>query len=208
MKQKSLGLLIMLTVTCLLFSGCPQPKKKIFTVTCDPINPRKCEVKVTIEYFAPTSIDSQVFSTVGVYDLANSWQPDLSVSSSAVVRVAKFSGEVIESEFSTILNPSAANVSQVDSNTTARLYVFEDPGFVKNFVDQALAGDRNYTIAIELSTPIYQSDCGIPTGSYVNHLRYNDPSGVTYLDSFDFNYSVPENFQGGSSCEQATLTIE
>lgn len=110
--------------------------------------------------------------------------------------------------FPVSLDPSAANVSQVDSATTSQLYVFDDPNGVQSFLEQAMSGERNFAVGIEISVPIYQNNCDIPSGDYINHLRYSDSAGVTYVDSFSFNYSIPANFQGSNPCEQALIMIQ
>lgn len=143
-----------------------------------------------------------------MYDLSNPWEPDNTASAEAVVKVTKTSGQVISTKFPVLPDPFAANVSPVDSSTTARLYVFDDPNLARDFVEQAMAGERNYSIGIEISVPISQNDCYIPSGEYINHLRYSDSLGVTYVDSFNFSYNIPANFQGSNPCEQATITIE
>lgn len=99
-------------------------------------------------------------------------------------------------------------VSEVDKDTTPRIYAFSDPSSVETFAGQALTGEENANIEIENVISTYQADCTIPSGKYVNHVRWVDSTGVTYLDSFYFNYYVPDNVQGNNRCEQATITIE
>ena len=206
--KKTLSLLTLLIVTCLFLSGCPKPKSRTIIVECN--NRGVCTGRVIIVYFGPTSqISNQIYSgTSGIFDVANPWQPDVNRNSSAIVKVTRANGQATQSNFATQLSSTTGNVLPVDKNTTPYLYIFQNPNDVNNFVSESLVGEANADIEIEFVVPLIQVDCGIPSGKYVNHLRYSDSSGVSYVDSFTLNYSVPDNVQGANACEQATITVE
>lgn len=163
---------------------------------------------IVITHFGPGNEFNSLTasSTTGILDLANPWVPSTLDSPSAKVRITKTSGQIVESTFATSL--TTGSVSSVDQDTTPRLYVFQNPSAVNNFVSQSIAGDGNADIEIEFSIPIIQSVCDIPSGQYLNHVRFTDSTGVSYVDAFKLIYSVPENVQGADSCDQATITFE
>lgn len=209
MKLKSLiSLSCLLTIVCSLFVGCPRVRTYHGTgAQCgDPRN-RDCEV-IIITHFGPGNefSNQMVSSASGVIDLANGWQPSVNGNSHAVVKLTKTNGQLVQSSFPTTLTSS--NISSVDKNTTPHAYVFQNQSDVNNFVNQSLAGDSSANIDIEFTVPIILNDCSISTGKYINHIRYSDSSGVTYLDSFNLIYSVLDNIQGANRCDQATVTIE
>ena len=163
----------------------------------------------TINWLAPTSeINAQLSSNQGkgILDLANPWQPDSATSGYAVIKVRGSDGQFASSTFNAHL--VSGTVPAVSKDTTPYFYVLDDPQAATNFVSQQSLGQTNTEVEAEFVFTAIQVDCTIPTGDYTNHLRHEDSSGVTYYDSFTFQYFVPDNVQGSNRCEQATITLK
>lgn len=187
-------------------SGCPRVRTTRGTgAECgDPRN-RNCTVIIITHPFSGNEFNSQSASSVsGIFDIANPWQP--SGNSYAVVKVTKDNGQVVESSFPTTL--TTQSVGTIDNDTTPFVYVFQNPTNVSSFLSQSLTGEIDAKIEIEFAASILLANCDIDSGKYINHFRFSDSSGITYLHSFNLNYSVPDNVQGADRCDQASFTIE
>jgi hypothetical protein len=125
----------------------------------------------------------------------------------AIVKVKQDSGQVVQSSFPTQLDVNS-NVDPVDKDTTPHVYTFQNPNDVNGFIAQSLAGQSDSTIEIEFLSTFYQASCSIPSGDYINHVRYLDSSGISYVLNFTLEYAIPDNVQGENSCEQATISIK
>jgi hypothetical protein len=124
----------------------------------------------------------------------------------STVTVSKSNGQQLQSNFA--LQLANDSLDSVDKDTTPRSYVFQNASDVSGFIGQSLAGEGDVEVTIESFIPIYQIDCSIPNGKYINHLRSKDASGVTYYDFFNLIFSAPDNVQGDDRCEQAAVSIE
>jgi hypothetical protein len=205
-KEIKVALSCCLVISCLILSGCPKPKSRTIEVQCNPTT-RQCTFKITVVYFGPTSeFDSQFFANEGIFDLANPWEPDANGVPYSTVTISNSQSQLGQSNFDVQL--SNDNLDPVDKDTNPRPYVFANSSDVSGFVSQSFAGEDEVEVKIESYIPVYQSDCSIPTGTYINHLRSKDGTGVTYYDFFNLDYSVPDNIQGGNRCEQSTITIK
>lgn len=204
--KKNTILLCLLMFSCLFLLACPRIRTIETTGSaCGSRKPR-CRI-IIITYRAASDSDGQIDQNgSGVFDLANPWQPDTSENSYATVKVSTSSGQIIQSNFPVMLS-SGGNISSIDKDTTPYQYVFQNPSDVNNFVSQSLTSGETSDIDISVAVPVVQTDCNIPSDIYINHSRYKDLSGITYLNSFKINYSVPDS---GSinACEQASITID
>jgi hypothetical protein len=213
MNKRNISFLCVLMIACLLFTACPRRPKIVRTVNCVIVNNRPvCTVTVTIQFRGqPSEIDGQIFTNAsGVFDLANEWQLDSAASSYATVKITKDNQQVTQSNFATHLttvNNNSSVVNPVDKDTTPNLYVFQNPNDANDFVNQSSIGAEDVDVEVTYLIPIVPVDCGMPSEKQVNHIRYTESSGVTYLDSFILDYSVPASASATTRCEQATVTI-
>lgn len=190
--------------------------------TCDPPNCTEvivcdntgwdCHVERRRRHFSPDSqtTASEMSEYVGVLDLANPWQPDTYRPSQMTIKFVDSSGQNSMQTFSLSPAPEnvTANILRFDNETTPFAFVFDDPAAVSNFVNTApTAENSEWDEIMTFDFAVTQVDCTAKSGSYINHFRQKDSSGITYDKSYTIIYRAPRGeFYG--ECNQGTFTLE
>lgn len=147
-----------------------------------------------------------------IVDLSKEWSVDQSVTPQATIRVEGANGQFTQQSFA--LSAAAENIISVDKQTRALPFVFNNPSDVQAFMNNALAQANSSfsaqaAITLDVNFGITQNNCTLPSGKYVNHIRYQDETGITYISSPTIHYIAPESFWGGDGqCNIGQIIVE
>lgn len=143
---------------------------------------------------------------IGIFDISKGWKPVEGMNAEAKIKLENASGEFVEQTFS--LTPElniAQTIDPIDKDTVPFTFVVSDPTAMNNFFNNSFAQNYDKDAEISLSVPVTQTNCELNSGTYINHTRLKDSSGITYTGSFSVIYTAPENLP---ACNQGTLVFE
>lgn len=200
----SLGILIL----AVAMMGAKCTRRVNGQVTC-PVGQR-CTVTVggQIEWLTGNSLQGEsgdIANRAYILDLANPWQLDSSVTPEATIHV-ETDGATVSQTFSLSLAPQIAqDVDSIDKDTTPQVFVFEDPASVQSFLNTAANSSSSQPeTTTDVTFAVTQTDCNAPSGKYINHVRYQDETGISYVDAVYILYTAPTNIQ---ACNEGQITI-
>lgn len=192
--QTIIRILAALSLLVLIGAGAKCHRTVTITHTC-PIGQR-CTIstKVQVEYLTGDSLNGQkedVANGVYIVDLANPWAPDSSFTPQATFEVMTDSG-IVSQTFDLSYDLSTSQTfSRVDSETTPRAFVFSSPSAVESFLASAAAASSSpqpETVA-DVTFAVTQTDCAADSGKYINHLRYENGSSLSYFETVYIQYT-------------------
>lgn len=180
------------------------------TVTC-PIGQR-CTIGISgqIEWRPGSSLQSEseeIANRVFILDLAKPWQADSGFTPQGTINVSTDTGQVSET-FPLSLAPAIAQtIDPVDKDTIPQVFVFDNPTAVRAFVDTSASRSTSPqpVTTTDATFAITQIDCTAPSGKYVNHVRYQDATGISYVNTTYLIYTAPTNPNAG--CNQGQISI-
>lgn len=180
------------------------------TMSC-PVGQR-CTVTVSgqIEWRPGSSLQAEseeISNRAFILDLAKPWQTDSGFTPQGTINVDTDTGRVSQTFPLTPAPSIAQNINPVDKDTIPQAFVFANPTAVRAFVDTSASRSTSPqpVTTTDATFAITQIDCTAPSGKYINHVRYQDAAGVSYVDSNYFIYSAPTNHNAG--CNQGQISI-
>lgn len=212
MRRKfNVTLLTLLVLVSIFATGCPRTRVtgEVGVETSCPAGQRcttKVSGKVTVTYPRLNEF-SQNENHFGIFDLPNQWTAVDVPASEVTVKIRDGNGQFVEQTFSLTRVDSTA-IDPVDKDTTPVAYVYTDPTAVNNFFNSnsLMLNFDESEVEMSFRMSVMRAACQTPGGKYPSHIRYQDGSGITYVQTLTFNYTAPENVQSG--CDEGELQIE
>lgn len=200
-----------LATTLLLTTGC---RVREVTVTGTVSNSPQTgttvrgEVKVVFDFLTSDSYSEQY---VAILDSAKQWRPSANGSPKVEVSIFRDGVQTATAEFDIVLDSALSQqITPVDKDTIPYAFVVVDRAAFASFLENNLSGQSSGDISFTFVIPIEQIDCQTSSGKYVNHLRLQDSSGITYYGNFYYLYTAPDYIREpdtGSGCTGGELTI-
>lgn len=174
---------------------------------CDPYG--NCEWQTRRRFLVDPDFQSFANSPgsyVGIFDIANGWQPATSANAQAKIKLENSSGQYVEQTFAlTYSDTISQTIDSVDKDTTPYAFVVTDTSAMSNFFNSSFVQSYDENVEVTLSLSVTQVDCNLSSGTYINHTRLKDSSGVTYMGAFNVIYTAPLILP---ACNQGTITFE
>ena len=175
-------------------AGPYSPRPAVITVECPIGHPCTITGHGEVEFLTGDSLSGEtdaVANRTYILDLANPWGPDTSSTPQATIYVTTDSG-VVSQTFDLAYDPvKSQTIGSVDKDTAPRAYAFANPTAVEGFLNSAAAASTSQQpeTTADFTFGVSQTDCSAPSGKYINHLRYQDGTSITYVDSVDIQYT-------------------
>lgn len=202
--------LALIVVVSLITTGCPRVRVSgsgTVTVSCPAGQRCTRTVSGTITITPRFNEFSQNQNHIGIFDLPNQWIAVDTPVSEVTVKISDGNGQFVEQTFA-LTRMSSNTITPVDKDTTPIVFVYNDPAAVNNFFNSntAMLGFTESEVDLRFNISVMRADCQTSSGKYPGHIRYQDGSGITYVQNLSFDYTAAENVQSG--CDEGELQIE
>jgi hypothetical protein len=197
-------LALSLSLVLLLTSGCRTTVSVTPTIGTTPGGGIQVGVtiRVTIEHLT-NNFGSEQYAAI--FDSAEQWRPVANGSPRLEVSIIRNGEQPVTAQFDMALDSALSQqIAPVDKDTVPYAFVIADQAAFANFVGSNLSGQTSGEFEIRFVIPIEQIDCQATSGKYINHVRSQDSTGITYYDSFYYRYTAPAS---GSGCTGGQLSI-